>query len=149
MTHHVLASFVAPDSPDDAEQKFYEALRRAQIESLMSVWADEDDTLCVHPGGPRMVGSAAIRASFEAVFANGGLPIRAEQIHRMHTATTAVHSVLEHLEVATDDGPQSAWVVATNIYVLTPQGWRLLAHHASPADPHDVSAHHAATTVLH
>jgi ketosteroid isomerase-like protein len=146
---HLLATLTAADSPDEVEQQFYEALRCAQIDALMSIWADEDDTLCVHPGGPRLVGGAAIRASFEAVFANGGLPIRAEQIHRMHTATAAVHSVLEHLEVPSDEGAQSAWVVATNIYVLTAQGWRLLAHHASPADPHDVSVHHAGTTVLH
>jgi ketosteroid isomerase-like protein len=146
----VLACMTAPDSPDELEQQFYESLRQGQIETLMALWADEDDTLCVHPGGPRMVGAMAIRASFEALFANGGLPIRAEQIHRMHTATTAVHSVLEHLEVVGEQGPQSAWVVATNIYVLTAQGWRLLAHHASPADPNDVSTfHHHSTVVLH
>lgn len=149
MAHLMMATLAAADSPDDVEQQFYEALRRGQIDALMAVWADDDDTLCVHPGGPRLVGGAAIRASFEAVFANGGLPIRAEQIHRMHTATAAVHSVLEHLEVPTDEGTQSAWVVATNIYVLSAQGWRLLAHHASPADPHDISVHHTGTTVLH
>ncbi len=145
----VLACMTAPNSPDELEHQFYESLRRGQVDSLMALWADEDDTLCVHPGGPRMVGAAAIRASFEALFAHGGLPVRAEQVHRVHTATTAVHSVLEHLDVVSEQGPQSAWVVATNIYVLTAQGWRLLAHHASPADPHDVSASHRNTVVLH
>jgi uncharacterized protein len=40
----------------------------------MAVWADDDEIVCVHPGGPRVVGAAAIRASFEAIFANGGIP---------------------------------------------------------------------------
>jgi ketosteroid isomerase-like protein len=146
----VLVTLAAPDSPDEVEQQFYEALRRAQIDVLMSLWAEEDDALCVHPGGPRMVGAAAIRASFEAVFANrGGLPIHAEKIHRVHTATAAVHSVLEHLELSTLEGTQSAWVMATNIYVPTPKGWRLVAHHASPADLQDINEEHSVPTVLH
>ncbi len=28
---------------------------------------------------------------------------------------------------------RSAWVMATNVYVKTALGWRLVAHHASPA----------------
>ena len=31
-----------------------------------------------------------------------------------------------------DDGPQNAWVVATNVYAKTVHGWRMVAHHASP-----------------
>ena len=146
----VLLTLTAPDSPDEVEQQFYEALRRAQIDVLMALWADEDDALCIHPGGPRMVGSVAIRASFEAVFAhNGGLPIHAEKIHRVHTASVAVHSVLEHLELPTPEGTQSAWVMATNIYVPTPKGWRLVAHHASQADSQDIHEHPSLPTVLH
>ena len=29
-------------------------------------------------------------------------------------------------------GPQAAWTLATNVYVKTTQGWRMVAHHASP-----------------
>ncbi len=63
----------APTSPtwprrDDIEQQFYEALQHGDLERLMAVWADDDDIVCVHPGGPRLVGAAAIRASFEAMF---------------------------------------------------------------------------------
>ena len=29
-------------------------------------------------------------------------------------------------------GEQFAWVVATNVYLKSAQGWRLVAHHASP-----------------
>lgn len=146
----VLATLSTADSPSDVEQQFYEALRRARIDTLMALWADEDETLCVHPGGPRLVGAAAIRASFEAVFAKrGGLPIHAEKIHRVHTATAAVHSVLEHLEVSTAGGTKSAWVMATNIYILTAKGWRLTAHHASPADPRDIAEPDPVAHVLH
>ena len=51
-------------SPDEIEQQFYEALQSADLERLMEVWADEDEISCVHPGGQRLVGVAAIRGAF-------------------------------------------------------------------------------------
>jgi ketosteroid isomerase-like protein len=33
--------------------------------------------------------------------------------------------------MSSDKGVQTAWVVATNVYLKTPQGWRLVLHHAS------------------
>ena len=51
-------------SADEIEAAFYEALRLGDIDKLMACWADEDDIVCVHPGGPRIIGANAIRASF-------------------------------------------------------------------------------------
>ena len=58
---------------EDVEAVFYEALQNADLEKLMTCWGDEDEIVCIHPGGPRIVGLAAIRASFEAMFANGSI----------------------------------------------------------------------------
>ena len=44
-------------TPDEIEAAFYEALQCADIEKLMACWSDEDDILCVHPSGPRVVGA--------------------------------------------------------------------------------------------
>lgn len=119
-------------TPDELEARFYEALQRGDIEALMSVWADDDDIVCVHPGGPRVVGGAAIRASFEAVFANGPIPVQPEQVRRLDALSGAVHHLLETIQVQTDEGPRTVYVIATNVYLQTAQGWRLVAHHASP-----------------
>ena len=119
-------------TPDELEAQFYDALRRGDLEALMGVWADDDEIVCVHPGGPRVVGPAAIRASFEAIFANGVIPVTPEQVHRLDALSGAVHHLLERIEVPTDEGPRTAWVVSTNVYLQTAQGWRLVAHHASP-----------------
>ena len=59
-------------SADDIENAFYEALQRGDIDALMACWADEDEVVCVHPGGPRLVGTTAIRAAFERMFEGGG-----------------------------------------------------------------------------
>jgi ketosteroid isomerase-like protein len=136
-------------SPDEIEQQFYEALQRGDIERLMAVWSDDEEISCVHPGGPRVVGAGAIRAAFESVFADGAVNARPEKVRRLQTHACSVHSVLEHLQLMTPDGPQSAWIVATNVYVKTPQGWRLVSHHASPGSPRAVQELVEASSVLH
>jgi uncharacterized protein (TIGR02246 family) len=140
---------VPPATPDEIEQQFYEALQRADIDRLMGVWSDDDDIVCVHPGGPRVVGPAAIRSTFEQIFANGAIDASPEKVRRMQTLSCAVHSVLERVSVMTQEGPQSAWVVATNVYVKTGQGWRMAAHHASPGSPSEVQEIVEAASTLH
>ncbi len=140
---------VPPNSPDEVEAQFYEALQRADLEALMAVWSDDDDIVCVHPGGPRVVGASAIRAGFEAIFSSGGVPVVPEQVRRLQALTCAVHSVLERIEVVGETGRQTAWVVATNVYVKTAQGWRLAAHHASPGTARERPDHVEASATLH
>ena len=125
-------------NPDDIETQFYEALQRGDIEKLMSVWSDDVEIACVHPGGPRLIGAAAIRASFESIFGNGAVNAQPEKVRRVLTHSSAVHSVLERVQVMSSDGPQSAWVIATNVYIKAAQGWRMVAHHASPGTPQEV-----------
>jgi ketosteroid isomerase-like protein len=124
-------------SVDDVEAEFYEALQRADIERLMAVWSDDDEVACVHPGGPRIVGHGAVRASFDAIFANGAIPVRPQQVRRVENAGCAVHHVLERVDMATAEGTQTAWVLATNVFFKTTQGWRLVLHHASPGSPRE------------
>ena len=127
-------------TPDDVEAQFYEALREADIGRLMAVWSDDDDIVCVHPGGPRVVGVAAIRASFEAIFERGGIPVQPDQVRRTRTLEAAVHNVVETVAIASAEGTQQAYVVATNVYLKTALGWRLVVHHASPGSalpPHE------------
>jgi uncharacterized protein (TIGR02246 family) len=125
-------------SPEDTEQQFYEALQQADLERLMEVWADEEEISCVHPGGPRIVGLAAIRAAFETVFAQGAISVHPERVRRLHTDDTAIHQVLERVQVSGPEGQKSAWVIATNVYLKTALGWRMVLHHASPGTAHDI-----------
>ncbi len=135
-------------SADDIEQQFYEALQRGEIDKLMAVWSDDDEIVCVHPGGQRVVGLSAIRASFESMFANGPIDVRPERVRRVQAQSSAVHSVIERLQMPTSD-TQQAWVVATNVYQKTTQGWRLVAHHASPGFTQDVADVGETPSVLH
>jgi hypothetical protein len=62
---------------------------------------------------------------------------------------SAVHSLVERIQVMTDEGPQMAWVLATNVYVKTTLGWRLVSHHASPGTDQELPEVGETPSVLH
>ncbi len=134
---------------DDIEAAFYDALQNGDIDRLMACWADEDDIVCIHPGGPRLVGAGAIRANFEAMFASGSIRAWPQGAHKLQAAASAVHNVLERIEVLTSDGPGHAWAIATNVYHKTAQGWRMVAHHASAGTGSDMQEASGPRQVLH
>jgi len=135
---------------DDVEAAFYEALQRGDVDALMACWADEDEVFCVHPGGPRLVGAAAIRAAFEQMFSNGGaIHARPARVRKVDALASSVHNVLERIEVLTAEGPKHAFVLATNVYHKTAQGWRMVAHHASPGTAQAPEDGLEVPTVLH
>lgn len=150
MTHSTAQTAHLMASPDDVEAQFYEALREADLDKLMGLWADDDEVFCVHPGGARVVGAHAIRATFEAVFAGTGrIHVRAERVRRLQSLESAVHSLVERVEVHTDSGMQTGFVLATNIYLKTALGWRMVAHHASPGTAQESPEIVEAPAVLH
>ena len=134
---------------DDVEAAFYDALQNGDIDKLMACWADEDDIVCVHPGGPRVVGAGAIRATFEAMFANGSIRAWPERVRKVESLASCVHNLLERVEVLTPEGQRQGWVLATNVYHKTAQGWRMVVHHASPGTQAEVQEIADAPQVLH
>ena len=135
--------------PDDIEAAFYEALQNGDVDRLMACWADEDEIVCIHPGGPRVVGAAAIRAAFESMFSNGSVRAWPERARKLQAMGSAVHNVLERIEVVTPQGRAQAWAIATNVYHRTAQGWRMVAHHASPGTERDIQEAAGNPQVLH
>lgn len=115
---------------EEVEAAFYDALSHADLDALMALWAEEEEIVCVHPGAPRLVGHAAIRASWEAIFERGGVQIRPVQLHAMQNMMSAVHSVIEDVRQGPHEGSEMH-ILATNVYLKTPHGWRLAMHHAS------------------
>ncbi|HEY8025102.1 MAG TPA: nuclear transport factor 2 family protein [Burkholderiaceae bacterium] len=134
-------------SAEDTEAAFYDAIGRADIDALMALWADDEDILCIHPGAARLVGHVAIRASWESIFERGGVHIRPRRLLITQNLMTAIHNIVE--EINQNDGDhQDIHIVATNIYLKTPHGWRIAVHHASVA-PGSLSNEQAVGSMLH
>jgi len=125
-------------TPQDAEAAFYEALERADIEAMMAVWAEDEEIVCIHPGGPRLVGYAAIREAWRRIFDGGArLQVRLSHPTSVQGPLATLNTVIEHIAVRNDESVRAP-VVATNVYVRGVLGWRMVLHHASPAPPDSI-----------
>ncbi|NEX60681.1 YybH family protein [Noviherbaspirillum galbum] len=118
------------ETAEDTEAAFYDAISRADVEGVMSLWADDDEIVCIHPGAPRLIGHASIRAAWESIFEQGGVQIRPVQVHVSQNMSTAVHNIIEEVHRPVSRKPD-IHILATNVYMKTPQGWRIVSHHAS------------------
>ena len=120
-------------TPQDAENAFYESLERCDLELMMAVWAEDEDIVCVHPAGPRIAGQEQVRESWRLIFASGQrLRVQLAQQVTLSGMMVAVHSVHEVITVVGEKRPRPP-VVASNVYLRTAAGWRMIVHHASPA----------------
>ena len=117
---------------EEANLRFYQAFETLDLTRMDAVWLHTERAQCVHPGWPLIVGWAAIRGSWETIFAN----------------TTEMRFTIADARVA--GGPDLAWVtcteniladvqgrvsvtslLATNVFERAPEGWRMVHHHAS------------------
>jgi uncharacterized protein (TIGR02246 family) len=121
-------------TPQDAEAAFYEALEAGDVEAMMEVWAEDEELVCVHPGGPRICGYEQVRESWAKILGSGQrLKVQLTDAVYVQGMMLSIHSLHEHFAAATgtSDARQRP-VVATNVYVRQGGGWRMVAHHASP-----------------
>jgi len=120
-------------SPQDAALAFYQAFEAKDLDAMMATWAEDEDIVCVHPGGPRLVGYEAVRIGWEQLFAGETkLSFRLDEIVVIETVGLAMQSAVEHVTVGNDPKARGA-AIATNVYLRTPLGWRIVVHHASAA----------------
>jgi len=120
-------------SPEEAEEAFYDAIRRRDLDALMSVWADDDEIVCIHPTGQRLSGTTAIRESWRSIFANNPrFTVSIQREVRWESVLLCVHSVVESLFLGNDlttYGPMQS----TNVFYRSAHGWRMLSRHTSAA----------------
>jgi len=117
----------------DAQNAFYEALERCDLEAMMAVWSEDEEIVCVHPAGQRLAGQAEVREAWRRMFAGGPkLRVRITQQVVIASVMLEAHSVHENITVTGETRPRPP-MVATNVYLRTAAGWRMIVHHASPA----------------
>ena len=60
-----------------------------------------------------------------------------------------MHNVLERVEVLGPEGAGGLGDRPTNVYHKTAQGWRMVAHHASPGTPGEIQEIPGPAQMLH
>lgn len=132
----------------EAQSAFYTAFQNADLAQMMAVWAEEEDIVCIHPGGTRHTGIEEVRESWRQIF-SGGPELRFELVaaREIPGRMTSIHSVYERITASTDPTSPTS-VVATNIFALTDRGWQMLVHHASQV-PDQPARQNALPSLLH
>ena len=117
-------------TPQEAETAFYEALQSARLDLMMSVWANDETIVCIHPMGPRLQGIEKVRAGWQQIFQGGSnMRIEISDGRFIQDSLLSVHMVHENILIRNQQR-----MIATNIYQLTSDGWRMILHHASISD---------------
>jgi ketosteroid isomerase-like protein len=120
-------------TPEEAEYAFYDAMRQGNLELMMSLWSDDDDVVCVHPGGLRVIGYSAVHDAWRHILADGPVAAFPVQVSVMAGVMSSVHVLIEQVMVDTPRGKDTINFYTTNIYHKGPRGWRMVVHHASNA----------------
>ena len=118
------------ETSDEAEKAFYAAFQESDLELMMSVWADDQDITCIHPGGTRLEGQLNIRESWEQIFSHENIiKFEISQKRVLLDEDIAIHHVIESIYLA---GQLQSEIIATNIYRKSNDSWHMILHHASP-----------------
>ncbi|MBX3678701.1 YybH family protein [Cognatazoarcus halotolerans] len=137
-------------SAEEVETAFYDALARADLDAMMAVWSEDDEPVCIHPGGPRLHGMPAIRDAWQQLFAGGPrLRIKLSELLVQESPMFIVRSLIEEISMEGISSHRPTPVLATNIYIRGPQGWRMVLHHASPLPAEEHPTHDEARHTLH
>jgi ketosteroid isomerase-like protein len=147
-------------TPEAVETAFYEALEAGDVDSLMEVWSDDEEIVCIHPGGPRLVGHRAIAASWREILSNGPITVRPTDPEIMQASLVSVHSVLSRViaYVRTEGEPAASEqatramtinMLVTHVFFKGTQGWRMVLHHASVTPQETDSMSSASSGTLH
>ena len=117
-------------SPGLAEAHFYEAFAQLDVERMRQVWLDSPDVFCVHPGAPVLLGVEAVLNSWGSMFRQAApLALICKTLKTQVGDDLALHLVEER--IGPKEGGHQGLVLASNCYVRSAQGWRLLSHHGS------------------
>jgi len=108
---------------------FYTAHEERDLDAMGAVWDHAERAVCVHPGWPILRGWQVIEESWRRIFAGAG---RNQFILTNQSVDVAGDLAWVTLEENLVDRGETHAIAATNVFALTGDGWRMVAHHASP-----------------
>jgi len=121
-------------TPQDVEDAYYDAIDERDLEAMMAVWEDSEQTACLLPMMPLQRGPAAIREAWRPLLAGQvTLDMEIRHLGWIELGEIAIHLVEERVQAPGQAGRQA--VYASNLYRKGSAGWRLLMHQNSPTPP--------------
>lgn len=127
----------ARDELREMNERFYRSLETLDLASMESVWLKEPWVRCIHPGWDVLVGWDDIRDSWRRIFEDTPwIRVTATQVEIEVFGDVAIVGCAENITTGQDGDVGVAVAQATNLFKRTPDGWRMIHHHASSAPVH-------------
>ena len=116
-----------------ANEAFYRAFEKKDIEAMSVIWSQGTGSLCIHPGRNVLRGWREIELSWSQIFRNTKyLEIETEIITVEIRDTIAYVILIEKLLQIVGGRSVQAQSMATNIFERMASKWYLVHHHGSP-----------------
>ena len=117
---------------EQANASFYQAFETLDLARMDLVWAHGPHVKCVHPGWPILIGWAAVRASWEAIFQNTEeMRFTLSDVRAAAGGDLAWVTCTENIFSEVQGRLAVTSVLATNLFERGADGWRMVHHHAS------------------
>lgn len=119
----------AVDDVRAANEAFYLAHEERDISAMYAVWEHADRVVCVHPGWPILRGWDGVVESWRRIFEGPG---RNQFLLTNESIDVGTDLAWVTLEENLVDRDNVVAIAASNVFARTDDGWKLIAHHASP-----------------
>ena len=121
-----------PAQLEAANARFYRAFEQLLIDEMDAVGAHSEDVKCVHPGWPLLTGWAAVRASWQAIFASTAeMRFTLSDVRVVAASDFGWVTCTENILSEAAGRVSVTSILATNLFARAAGGWRLVHHHAS------------------
>ncbi|MBD0335834.1 MAG: nuclear transport factor 2 family protein [Cyanobacteria bacterium Co-bin13] len=116
-----------------ANDRFYRAFEKKDLEAMTAAWSKSIDSLCIHPGRKALKGWEAIRHSWEQIFKSTRyLEIETDIISVESSGDVAYVVLIETILQVSNGRRLEAQSMATNFFERMGGQWYLVHHHGSP-----------------
>ena len=116
-----------------ANEAFYRAFEKKDIDAMSAIWSQGTGSLCVHPGWNILRGWKQVSNSWVKIFQNTPyIEINTDIISTEIRGSIAYVVLMENVMQVINGSRIEAESLATNVFELLGGKWYLVHHHASP-----------------
>jgi len=121
----------------EANALFYRALEGLDLAAMDGLWLHQPWVRCIHPGWDVLVGWEAVRGSWQRIFeSTRWIRVTPTDVQVQVFGEVGMAACAENITSTRDGDVGVAVAQATNLFLRTQEGWRMIHHHASPVPVH-------------